>query len=66
MDIPDNYDMWQQHEWKKEQLLSMLPLCEICDEHITDEYYYKINGRVICESCLNEYYKTWNDEELEI
>lgn len=53
----DNYDLWKQHEAEKEEALAKLPKCSECGEHIQDDYYYDINGYIICESCLNDNYR---------
>lgn len=34
--------------------LDRLPKCCCCDNEIQDEYYYEINGEIVCEECLNE------------
>lgn len=35
------------------------PVCERCGKHITDEYYFDIEGTILCEKCLNiEYRRT--------
>lgn len=57
MRIPDNYDMWERHEDEQEQRISRLPHCDHCHEPIQDEYYFEIDGEIICEECLNDYKK---------
>ena len=57
MYIQDNYDLWQQHMAEIERSLDRQPICSECEEHIQDEYCYQINGEIICEHCLNAYYK---------
>ena len=34
---------------------SMTPVCDICGEHITDDYYYKIGNTVFHLSCAERY-----------
>ena len=34
---------------------SRLPVCWLCDEEITDDYY-EINGDCICKKCLDKKY----------
>lgn len=55
--VPDNLDRWEKHDAEQESALELLPLCSICDEHIQDEYCYQINGDVICEHCMVEYFR---------
>ena len=33
------------------------PVCSNCYNTIESDYYYRINGEVICESCLNNLYR---------
>lgn len=53
--IPDNYDLWEQHEAEQAEKLDKLPRCSECDEPIQSEYCYDINGEHICESCMSEH-----------
>ena len=59
MSIPDNYDMWVQHEAEKERLLELLPVCENrrCKKRIQDDYYFVIEGELLCEECAHERYR---------
>jgi formylmethanofuran dehydrogenase subunit E len=62
MNVPDNYDLWKQHDAEQQLKLDKLPLCSICEERIQDDYYYEINDECICECCLAEYYRKDIDE----
>lgn len=55
MRVVDNYDFFEMHERERQKALERLPVCSECGEPITDEYCYKIGGKLICESCLDEY-----------
>lgn len=57
MNVPDNYDQWLAHEAKQEKLLERLPNCEYCGVLIQDDFYWEINDEVICEQCLNSYFR---------
>ena len=57
MKIPDNYDLWERHEAEKEKALAELHHCDYCDNPITDDYYYEINGDILCEKCLNNHFR---------
>lgn len=52
--IPDNYDLWLEHDRKQQEKINKLPVCDCCGEPIMDDYYFEdINGyAVICEECL--------------
>ena len=54
----DNYELWKQREAELEKELEKLPKCSECGEHIQDEYCYEINGKYICESCMDEHRKS--------
>lgn len=59
MNIPDNYNLWEAHERRKEKLLEQLPLCEAhkCRHPIQDDYYFEIDGEILCEDCMNRRYR---------
>lgn len=56
MNIPDNYDLWEQHEREQERLLERLPVCRRCNERIQDDEYYYIEGVILCEDCMKDKY----------
>ena len=57
MNIPDNYDLWKQHDREQEQLLERLPVCRKCKERIQDDEYYYIDGVILCEDCMKDKYR---------
>jgi formylmethanofuran dehydrogenase subunit E len=57
MNIPDNYDQWEAHELDQERRLAELPVCDICDDPIQDDFYYEINGENICEHCMDQFFR---------
>lgn len=64
MHAPDNLDQFlrfdaEQAEWQKR-----LPVCVNCDEPIED-YYYEINGEVICKDCLDRDYRKDVDDYID-
>lgn len=62
MSIPDNYSQWEAHEREQEQRLAKRPVCDYCQEHIQDDFYYEINGENICEHCLDQFFRKEVDE----
>ena len=52
--IPDNYELFQQHDAEQEELLEQCPVCICCGEHIQDEFYYDIDGDTYCDRCLKD------------
>lgn len=55
--IPDNYDAWEAHDAAQAAQLEELPVCDSCDEPIQDGYYYEIGGRIMCESCVDFFFR---------
>ena len=57
--IPDNYDMFLHREAKNRRLRERLPKCEEikCGRYIDDDYYFLIDGEVLCENCMNRRYR---------
>ena len=44
------------------------PACDYCEQNFPENYWYVINGDVICKGCLNENFKMkasdgYSDEE---
>lgn len=52
-------DFWK-YSTKQEEWLESRPLCDDCGEYIQDEYYFEIEGKKFCESCIKNY-KKWID-----
>ena len=52
----DPYADFCSHEREQEWLAAQLPECDHCGKTV-DDYYYNINGDIICEDCLNENFK---------
>lgn len=52
---------FDRHDAEQERRLTDLPECDYCGEKITDDYYYNINGDVICEGCLKKHFRQAND-----
>ena len=41
------------------------PVCDYCDNPVIENYWYVINGDVICKQCLDENFKVGVNEEEE-
>ena len=52
--VPDNYDMFLEHQASEDDRIARLPVCEWCGEPIQDEKFYKVDGEYICRSCMDE------------
>lgn len=55
------------HHWDREceRALARLPECDCCGHHVQDEYYYEINGDVVCPKCLDSHYRKWVNDYIE-
>lgn len=55
----NNWDAEQSRELEK------LPRCSECHNRIMGDYYYEINGEVMCEVCLEEGHRKWVEDYVE-
>ena len=55
--MPDNYELFKQHEDNQLSKLDRLPTCTNCGEYIQDDYYYEINEEYLCEECMISNYR---------
>lgn len=65
MNIPDNYDLWEDHEREQAKQLEKLPVCEVCGEPIQDDHLYLINDEFVCSDCLERDFKKRTDDYVE-
>lgn len=55
--VPDNYDLWEQHEAERQAELEKCKECAYCGEKISDEYAFHIDGEWYHRDCFeSEYY----------
>lgn len=45
------------HDAEQAAALELLPICDICNEPIQDEYLYDINAEFVCETCLERFFQ---------
>jgi formylmethanofuran dehydrogenase subunit E len=55
--MPDNYSVWERNEREQERRLALRPVCEDCGEPIQDEYYFEVEGEILCEECMHDRYR---------
>ena len=60
--IPDNNDLFERHDAEREAKLNRLPKCSCCGHPIQDEYCYQIDGKTICESCMESDYRVSTED----
>ena len=46
---------FNRHDAEEAEYEAMCPVCDICGEHITDDYYYKIGNTVFHLDCAERY-----------
>lgn len=57
MNVPDNYDQFLAHEARQDKWLSERLVCEYCGQPMQDDFFYEINGDILCEKCLNRNFR---------
>lgn len=63
--IPDYTELHAMHERRRERALRKYPICNHCDQRITEEYLYEIDGVLICEPCLLEDFRKKTSDFME-
>ena len=53
----DNYSMWERNEREMERKLASRPVCEDCGNPIQDEFYFEVEGDILCEECMHDRYR---------
>ena len=48
---------FSRHDAEQEAQLKKTPVCCYCDEHVQEEFYFEINGEVICETCMDRFFR---------
>lgn len=59
MDVPDNYDIWEEHDRALEQKLNYLPVCTCCGNPISDYYIWAIGDELLCDGCAKNKYRRY-------
>lgn len=62
MNIPDNLDLFEQHDREQARRLSELPKCSQCEQPIQQKMAVRISGKWYCDSCLDIYFREVVDE----
>lgn len=53
---------FERHDRRQAAELDRLPKCGYCDETVQDDYYFEIEGEIICEGCLIKHFRKAVDE----
>lgn len=62
MNVADNYDAYTMHEAEQEKWLAKRPICVCCKEPIQEDELYDLDGKLYCETCMNESFKRWSED----
>lgn len=57
MYLKDNADLFAEYDAEQEEARERLPKCDECEEEITDDYLYDIDGVLYCEECMKKLFK---------
>lgn len=60
--IPDYNDLFHRRDAQQARAEAKLPRCEYCGEVIYEKFY-EINGKVVCEDCLEDLFAHYVEEE---
>ena len=60
MSFGDPLDDFNRRDAEEAAWLKSLPHCEDCGEPIQDEYYYNLDGEILCEDCMKDRYRVYN------
>lgn len=64
MNVPDNYDRFEQYEAEQERKLARLPKCDKCGEPIQQERAVYYNDQWICEYCEEDFWREIREDFL--
>ncbi len=51
---------FDRHDREQAKRLAELPVCDVCDDPIQEDFYFEINGENICECCMDRFFKKEN------
>lgn len=54
-ELPDYNDLYDRRDEEQAEYEERLPHCEFCGEPIYEKYY-EIEGKIVCEDCLEDLY----------
>lgn len=48
-------DRYDSRDIEEERFIKMCPVCDICGERITDDYYYEVGGMIFHLDCADRH-----------
>jgi hypothetical protein len=60
-----DFDRW---DMEQERMRARLPICENpkCKKRINDDFYFEVEGEILCESCMNLRYRHYTEDYIQI
>ena len=65
MYVPDNYDLYRQHEARQVEEFEKLPECSECGEKITDDRCWVFGDVPICDECAERNYRKYTADVVQ-
>ena len=65
MGIPDNDDLHADYERRRHRKLSRRPKCNDCDEYIESDYYFEVDGDILCFEHMCDRYRKRTDDYMD-
>jgi hypothetical protein len=54
------------HDMEQARREARLPVCDCCKVRIYDDYFFEIDGEILCEECMFERYRKSTEDYIEI
>ena len=56
------------HDMEQARQEARLPVCENpkCGKRINDDFYFEIDGEILCEKCMNLRYRKYTEDYIQI
>ena len=63
----DPLDDFAQQDIEQERMRARLPVCDNpkCKKRIDDDFYFEIDGEILCEDCMNLRYRKSTEDYIE-
>lgn len=63
--IPDYNELHDIYEARQERELAKYPKCDCCDEPITEDILFDIEGDIFCEACMMDNFKKFTSDYMD-
>ena len=64
--IGDPHDDFDRHDRDLARKEARLPVCERCLKRISDDFYWDMEGEILCEDCMNIRYRKYTEDFIEL